>query len=199
MRRKAARTCAHAGPYRAVQGAREEGPGPCAVLCVGCGALQWPGADAWSGGLEPDVSFSDGFRLDLLSETSTDRDQAHRIASAGEHATAIARRDGGWFVHRGLVPPWWETKRHEETGDLLYRPASYFDEQAAVLAVWDEALAPRPQLLVPLAARAAAPSTQPGAAADPVPCRRCGHIVRLAMNTSAECSACGQPVVRGVA
>lgn len=198
MPRERPKKCEHQGSFRATQGARDEGLGLCGVICMGCGAVQWPMADAWSDPISPNTTFSDGFRLDLLGDVSSDLAHAHRIARAGEQVTAIRYRDGGWFLHRGLTPPWWETKC-DENNDLLYRVAPDFDEQAATRAIWDAALAPPLPPPIALAAPAFKAPAPKKPATAPVPCRRCGCVARLAVNASTECSACGQLVVRGVA
>lgn len=198
--------CTHPGPYRAVQGTLgDSARGDCAVVCCGCGGFQRPAAgrldrevaeimrshvsvsDPWFGTRMDLTTLPDGAGMRLLSAPTLDFLDAHRAAQRGATAEAEQRRDAGWFIGLALVPPWLESKRDEDSGDILVRPRVGWEPSAYEPVDVHAPCAPRPPEPTPL------PAATPTA---PIACRRCGCVMRVAVNNPIECSSCGQLITR---
>jgi hypothetical protein len=124
--------CTHKGPFVAARcGTNGSADGSVAVFCAGCGAFQYP--YPWK--IEPHERpvpwygeeidhrswWPDGATLTRLSDTSHDWRTVHLVAFEVAKSVAFERKDAGWFIRHGLIPPFWETKIDEETGDILVR------------------------------------------------------------------------------
>lgn len=123
--------CTHRGPFVAARaGTNGSANGGIAVFCAGCGAYQYPypweiepyGRPVpWNGTAVPVGAWPVGATLTRLSDTSHDWRAVHLVAFEAEKKAAEEHMDAGWFIRHGLIPPFWETKLDEETGDILVR------------------------------------------------------------------------------
>ena len=129
--------CPHTGPYRIVQARALDAEGEIVVLCQGCGGFQGPWSHEnrgrlWGGGsmlptdpwrgTEPDLkAYPENVALLIRSKPLLDHGVAHALAMKLDRMRATLRGNGQWFMQHGEIPPWWESKRHEDSGDLMVR------------------------------------------------------------------------------